>query len=81
MTFSKAVALRLSNLIREHNISQYRFVKNSGMEMSTFQCIMKERTNDIKLSTIYLIAETFNMTLLEFFNDKIFDNHDFKELK
>ncbi len=81
MTFTTAVAKRLSNLIIEHKISQYRFVKNSGMEMTTFQNIIKEKTSDIKLSTINIIASTFNITLKEFFNDKVFDHFDFDELK
>ena len=81
MTFVKAVAKRLNNLIISNNISQYRFIKNSGMEKTTFQNIIKEKTSDIRLSTIYIIASTFNISLKEFFNDKVFDHLDFEELK
>lgn len=81
MTFVKAVAKRLNDLIISNNMSQYRFVKNSGMEKTTFQNIIKEKTSDIKLSTIHIIASTFNITLKEFFDDKVFDHFDFEEFK
>lgn len=74
MTYSKAVAMRLSNLLIQYNMTQYRLCKNTGLERSTLQSIMRENTKDIKLSTVGLMASAFNMSLREFFNDPLFDS-------
>lgn len=81
MTFSNAVGLRLKNLLKERNMTLYRFTKISGILRSTLEHIIGSKSYDVKLSTIYSIASTFNITIKEFFNDKLFDNFDFKEVK
>lgn len=74
MLVNKAVAMRISKLLKEKNMTQYRLEQNSGILHGTMACIMSERNKTVTLSTIILIARGFNMTLQEFLNDPLFDD-------
>ena len=74
MTVNDAVAKRISKLLIERNISQYRLEQNSGIQHGSMQCIMNGRNKTVTLSTVILIAKGFNMTLIEFLDDEIFQN-------
>ena len=68
MNLAQAVAKRTSELLKNNNISQYRLIKETCLDKTTIQSIMKGKTKDIKLSTIFLIADVFNMSISEFTN-------------
>ncbi len=76
MNICKAVGLRISNLLAEKNMTLYRLEQNSGILHGTMMCIMNERNKNITLKTIIQLARGFNMTLLEFLDDKLFTNED-----
>lgn len=76
MNICKAVALRISKLLTEKNITLYRLEQNSGILHGTMMCIMNERNKNITLKTIMQLARGFNMTLIEFLNDNIFNNEN-----
>ena len=69
---NRAVALRISQLLKEKNISQYRLAMNSGVTHSTLKNIMHETVKDNLLSTVILIAAGFGMTVSEFLDDPLF---------
>lgn len=69
---NRAVALRISQLLKDKNITQYRLAMNSGITHSTLKNIMHETVQDNLLSTIILIASGFNMTVSEFLNSPLF---------
>lgn len=72
MTVNDAVAKRISKLLQEKNISQYRLEQLSGIQHGSMQCIMNGRNKTVTLSTVIMIARGFNLTLLEFLDDEIF---------
>lgn len=78
MNICRAVGLRISNLLKQKNISLYRLEQNSGILHGTMTCIMSEKNKNITLKTVMQLAHGFNMTLLEFLDDKLFniDNFD-----
>ena len=76
MNICKAVGLRISNLLAEKNMTLYRLEQNSGILHGTMMCIMNERNKNVTLKTIMQLARGFNMTLLEFLDDKLFTNED-----
>lgn len=76
MTVNDAVAKRVSKLLREKNMSQYRLELNSGIQHGSMQCIMNRRNKTVTLSTVIMIARGFNMTLSEFLDDEIFGSED-----
>ena len=75
MKVQKAVAIRLSNLMLKHNITQYEVAKRMNTDKNTVKHILNEDYKSIKFDTVIKIAQAFNMTLLEFLDDKVF-NYD-----
>ncbi|MBR6778909.1 MAG: helix-turn-helix transcriptional regulator [Clostridia bacterium] len=69
---NRAVALRISQLLKEKNITQYRLAMNSGITHSTLKNIIHETVKDNLLSTVILIATGFNMTVSEFLDSPLF---------
>lgn len=76
MTVNNAVAKRVSDLLREKGMSQYRLEQESGIQHGSMQCIMNGRNKTVTLSTVILLAKGFNMTLTEFLQDEIFNSED-----
>ena len=76
MTVNNAVAKRISELLKKHNISQYRLEQNSGIQHGSMQCIMNGRNKTVTLSTIMLLAKGFGITLAEFLDDEIFSSEE-----
>ena len=76
MTVNDAVAKRISKLLREKGISQYRLEQESGIQHGSMQCIMNGRNKTVTLSTVIMLAKGFNMTLTEFLDDELFRSED-----
>ncbi len=76
MNICKAVGLRISNLLTEKQMTLYKLEQNSGILHGTMMCIINERNKNITLKTIIQIAQGFNMTLIEFLDDKLFSTEN-----
>lgn len=74
MTLGVAVGKRIMELINEKDISQYRLAKNTCLDYKTINDLLNKNTNNVKISTIFLIANELNMTLNQFFDSPLFDN-------
>ncbi len=72
MTVNDAVAKRISALLKEKGMSQYKLEQESGIQHGSMQCIMNGRNKTVTLSTVMLIARGFGMSLTEFLDDGIF---------
>ena len=69
---NRAVALRISQLLKKKNMTQYRLAMNSGITHSTLKNIIHETVKDNLLSTVILIATGFNMTVSAFLDSPLF---------
>jgi transcriptional regulator with XRE-family HTH domain len=76
VTVNDAVARRITKLLLEKDISQYRLEQESGIQHGSMQCIMNGRNKTVTLSTVIMLARGFNMSLTEFLNDEIFRSED-----
>ena len=74
MKLTKAVGIRIENLLKEKNITQYRLCKEGGIPRSTLSLIVKGSYETVKLDTIYQVVATLGITLSEFFDDELFYN-------
>ena len=72
LTVNDAVAKRVSLLLREKGMSQYRLEQESGIQHGSMQCIMNGRNKTVTLSTVILLAKGFHMSLSDFLNDDVF---------
>lgn len=73
---NRAVALRISQLLKEKNMTQYRLAMNSGVTHSTLKNIIHETVKDNLLSTVILIATGFNMKVSEFLDSPLFSEEN-----
>ena len=73
MKLQRAVALRISDLLLKNNMTRYRLCQKIVMPEQTLKNIIDERNQDIKLSTIAKIADGFDMSIEQFFQDSLFD--------
>ena len=76
MTVNNAVAKRISKLLREKDMSQYRLEQLSGIQHGSMQCIMNGRNKTVTLSTVIMLARGFNIPLTEFSDVDIFSSED-----
>ena len=76
MTVNDAVSKRISELLIEKNMSQYRLEQESGIQHGSMQCIMNGRNKTVTLSTVIMIARGFGMTLAEFLDYEIFASEE-----
>ena len=72
MTVNDAVAKRISRLLIEKNMSQYRLEQDSGIQHGSMQCIMNGRNKTVTLSTVIMLARGFGMSLSDFLDDDVF---------
>ena len=76
MNVCTAVRIRISNLLMEKNMTLYRLEQKSGILHGTMMCIMNERNKNVTLKTTMQLAHGFDMTLIQFLDDKIFTSED-----
>ena len=73
MTVNDAVAKRVSKLLVQKGMSQYRLEQNSGIQHGSMQCIMNGRNKTVTLSTVIMLARGFGISLTEFLDDELFN--------
>lgn len=73
MKLAEAVGKRTKELLFEKNITQYRLTKVTCLNEKTVSDLLKGKTTDVKFSTIYLIVNAFNISLIDFFKSTLFD--------
>jgi len=76
VTVNDAVAKRISKLLKEKGISQYRLEQNSGIQHGSMQCIMNGRNKTVTLSTVIMLAKGFGISLTQFLDDEIFNSEN-----
>ena len=74
MTLSDAIIIRINNLMKEKNIENpYQLALKCGLDESVVRSVLSGRTIHPNIHTMFFIALGFNLTLSEFYNDKLFD--------
>ena len=76
MKLSTAVAERISNILAERQMSQYRLEKIIAMPHNTLKTLMSGRNKSVNLRTVMQIVKGLDMTVAEFFNDPLFESED-----
>jgi len=73
MSVNEAVALRVSELLNKHQMTQYRLEQKCAITHGRLGCIMRNKNKTINLSTAMLLAQGFDMSLIEFLDSPYFD--------
>ena len=80
MDLSEAVRIRITNLIEERDISVSKISTLAGISRSTLSKFLSGKRKMIRLEMIEYICEGLNLSLRDFFDDKVFDNIGIKEI-
>lgn len=72
MTISKAVSIRINELLKENKMTQYKLEQKTGISHDTIKSIMKGKAKGVNLKTVIAIADGFDMTVHEFLNNDLF---------
>ena len=72
MNVCEATAKRINQLLKEKGMTQYRLEQKSGILHGS----MNGRNKTVTLSTIYMLARGFDMSIIEFLNNEIFLSED-----
>lgn len=73
MNISQAVALRIIELLKEKNMSQYKLEQAACLSHDTVKSIMKGKAKGVNLKTLVAISDGFQMKVCEFLNSPLFD--------
>lgn len=76
MKIQRAVAIRISKLLSDRNITQYELAKRMATSQSTIKHIIDEEYKSIKFETMLKIADAFKMTIQEFLDDELFNQEN-----
>lgn len=76
MKLAEAVGKRTKELLFKKNMTQYRLTKITCLNEKTLSDLLKGKTTDVKFSTIYLIANALEISLIEFFNSPLFNEEN-----
>lgn len=73
MTISKAVSIRLIELLKQNDLTQYKLEQKTGISHDTIKSIMKGKAKGVNLRTIITIADGLEISVSEFLNSPLFE--------
>ncbi len=72
MLLTNAINLRISELLKEHNLTVYKLSYRAGISNSIISDCKRGKVKEPTLSSIIHICEGFNIELKDFFNSPYF---------
>ncbi len=76
MQLNQAVSRRLTELLREKNMTQYQLYMKSGVPKSTIGNIVNCAYDSVKLRVLHELCQGLEIGLEEFFRSPLFDEED-----
>lgn len=72
MTIAAAIAMRIDELLRKHQYTQYRLSVLSGVPQSTISAIRLQKNKAVNVRIIHELSQGFGIDLTEFFDSPLF---------
>lgn len=76
MYLSDAMRIRIENLIEENKTNANKLALDSGINRSNINRFLRKQNKSITIESIALICQALDITLKDFFDDKVFENVD-----
>ena len=76
MQLNEAVSKRLTELLRQQKMTQYKLFMKSGVPKSTISNIVKCSYDSVKLRIIHEICQGLEISVSEFFQSPLFDENN-----
>jgi DNA-binding Xre family transcriptional regulator len=70
---NQAVSMRIEELLKERDMTQYQLFTKSGVPKSTLSNLMHCSYDSVKLRIIHEICQGFEISLSDFFLSPLFD--------
>lgn len=80
MTISKSVSTRIRDFLYKRNISIYKLSDITGLSKGTITSLLYNRYDSVNLKTLFIILQSLNISVLEFFDSPLFENLDIIDL-
>lgn len=74
MSIAEALAMRVEELLEQHNITQYRLSMLSGVSQATISDIRLKKNRAVNVRILYELSQGFGMELADFFDNPLFRN-------
>ena len=74
MELNKAIAERVSGLLKEKGVAIEELAVKTGLPEKTIKGILANRYQKVGLHRVFIISYSLGLSLQDFFADKIFDN-------
>ena len=74
MNINQALSMRIREILKQKGMSQYRLEMRSGLYHSTLNCLLNCRYNSANIKTIFVIIQSLDISVLEFFDSPLFAN-------
>ena len=75
MRLNAAICQRVLELLQDRNMTQYQLYKKSGVPKSTIGNIVNCSYDSVKLRIIHELCQGFEISIPEFFQSPLFDEH------
>ena len=76
MNIGHIVGKRIQELLFKNNMSVYKLAKITNLSEQTITNLIKGNSKNVKISTLYIISNAFNIDLLEFISTDDFKNEN-----
>ena len=76
MYLSDARRIRIKKLMEDKKINGNKLALNSGINRSNINRFLRGQNKSITIESIALICQALDITLKDFFDDKVFENVD-----
>ena len=73
LQLNQAVSMRLAELLKERNMTQYQLYIKSGVPKSTLSNVMSCSYDSVKLRIIHELCQGLEITIPDFFHSPLFD--------
>ena len=74
MTTSECVSLRIREVLNKKQMTIYKLEQISCISHSTMKALLNNVNNSCNLKTLFLIIQSLEMTVLDFFNSPLFED-------
>lgn len=72
MNISQAVAIRIKELLKAQQLTQYKLEHKACLSHDTVKSIMKGKAKGVNLKTLVAISDGFGMTVSQFLDSELF---------
>lgn len=73
MSLNEAFSIRVKELLKEKNMTQYRLTQETGLYPSTMNYILSCKTKASNFKTMALIIRALGVSITDFFDSPVFD--------